>query len=80
MSRSDAQLPRGPALLHQHGILEREASSPIAGRRFFSMSHDYYQPEMITEEQVAQGALQHYNALYVVDPYVSRRRTKLPPG
>lgn len=38
---------------------------------FLGLSHEYYQPEMVTEEQVAAGALEHYDALYVLDPAVS---------
>lgn len=39
---------------------------------FLSMSHDYYQPELVTEQQVLDGALKHYDALYVLDQFVSR--------
>lgn len=37
---------------------------------FLALSHEYYQPELVTDEQVAAGALKHYDALYVLDPIV----------
>ncbi len=37
---------------------------------FLALSHEYYQPEVVTEQQVLDGALQHYDALYVLDPNV----------
>lgn len=39
---------------------------------FLSLSHDYYQPELVTEKQVLGGALSDYDALYVLDQFVSR--------
>ena len=39
---------------------------------FLSLSHDYYQPELVTEEQIAAGALAHYDALYVLDSVVPK--------
>lgn len=39
---------------------------------FLALSHHYFQPELVTEEQVLNGALQHYDALYVLDQFVSR--------
>ncbi|MCX5659639.1 MAG: HEAT repeat domain-containing protein [Planctomycetota bacterium] len=39
---------------------------------FLALSHDYYQPELVTERQVLDGALEHYDALYVLDQFVSR--------
>jgi len=38
---------------------------------FLGLSHDYYQPEIVTEQQIAGGALKHYDALYVLDPHVA---------
>jgi len=38
---------------------------------FLSLSHDYYQPDLVTEDQIANGALKHYDALYVLDGWVS---------
>ena len=47
--------------------------SSFADKRasFLALSHEYFQPELVTEEQVAAGALQHYDALYVLDPVVA---------
>lgn len=39
---------------------------------FLALSHDYYQPELVTEQQVLDGALEHYDALYVLDQFISR--------
>lgn len=39
---------------------------------FLALSHHYFQPELVTEEQVNGGALRHYDALYVLDQFVSR--------
>ena len=36
---------------------------------FLGLSHGYFQPEMITEDQIADRALQHYDALYVLDDW-----------
>ena len=38
---------------------------------FLALSHHYFQPELVTEEQVNHGALRHYDALYVLDQFVS---------
>ncbi len=38
---------------------------------FLGMSHEYYQPELITEDQINEEALKHYDALYILDPVVS---------
>lgn len=38
---------------------------------FLALAHEYYQPELVTEDQVNAGALKHYDALYVLDPIVS---------
>jgi hypothetical protein len=39
---------------------------------FLALSHSYYQPELVSEEQIAAGALAHYDALYVLDSVVPR--------
>ncbi len=39
---------------------------------FLALAHHYYQPELVTEEQVLAGALDHYDALYVLDQFISR--------
>jgi len=38
---------------------------------FIALANDHYQPDVVTEPQVADGALEHYDALYVLDPNVS---------
>jgi len=42
-------------------------------RTFLALSHEYYQPDLLTEAQVLDGALEYYDALYVVEPYVVSR-------
>jgi hypothetical protein len=37
---------------------------------FLGLSHEYFQPELVTEAQVLNGALDHYDAFYVLEPYV----------
>ena len=39
---------------------------------FLGLSHEYFQPGMVTEEQVAAGALANYDAVYVIDQVVPR--------
>ncbi len=39
---------------------------------FLALAHSYFQPELVTEQQVLAGALAHYDALYVLDQFVSR--------
>ena len=39
---------------------------------FLALSHHYFKPELVSEEQVAAGALKHYDALYVLDSVVPR--------
>jgi hypothetical protein len=38
---------------------------------FLGLSHEYFQPDLVNEDQLAGDALSHYDALYVLDPYVS---------
>ncbi len=38
---------------------------------FFALSHEYYRPELVTEEQIAAGVLEHYDALYAADQWVA---------
>ncbi len=50
------------------------SADPICTTRrglFLGLSHAYYKPDVVTEEQIAAGALEHYDALYVADPWVS---------
>jgi len=39
---------------------------------FLSLTHDYFSPDLITEDQIAAGALQHYDALYVLDQWITK--------
>ena len=43
---------------------------------FLALSHDYYQPELVNEDQIAGGALMHYDALYVLDPWITESAQK----
>ncbi|HZK81631.1 MAG TPA: hypothetical protein VFC46_11200 [Humisphaera sp.] len=65
--------PSRVALLYAHSTEYWNAQSAFADRRaaFLALSHEYFQPELVTEDQIAAGALQHYDALYVMDPWVS---------
>lgn len=39
---------------------------------FLALSHEYYKPYLVNEDQIArEDALDHYDALYVLDPHVS---------
>jgi len=38
---------------------------------FVALAHEYYQPELVTEQQIAGGALENYDALYVLDSHVA---------
>lgn len=38
---------------------------------FLALTHEYDQPDLVTEDQLADGALAHYDALFVLDPLVS---------
>ncbi len=38
---------------------------------FLALAHDYFQPELVTEEQVVRGDLENYDALYVLEPHVA---------
>ena len=48
------------------------ATFPDKRAAFLGLSHEYFQPELVTEEQVAAAALEHYDALYVLETHVSR--------
>lgn len=65
--------PSRVALLYAHSTEYWDSPSSFDDRRstFLGLSHEYFQPEIVTEEQVLAGALQHYDALYVLDPYVA---------
>lgn len=65
--------PSRVALLYAHSTEYWHSQSSYADRRaaFLALSHEYFQPELVTEDQIAGGALDHYDALYVLDPYVA---------
>ena len=65
--------PSRVALLYAMSTEYWDPQSSFADRRasFLGLSHGYFQPELVTEEQVAGGALAHYDALYVLDPWVA---------
>lgn len=65
--------PSRVALLYSMATENWDPTSSFADKRatFLALSHDYFPAELVTEEQVAAGALAHYDALYVLDPYVT---------
>ncbi len=66
--------PSRVAMLYSHSqeIWWPQASFADKRASFLALAHEYYQPELVTEQQVADGALEHYDALYVLDRFVSR--------
>lgn len=65
--------PSRVALLYAMSTEYRTPQVSFADKRatFLALSHDYYQPELVNEDQVAAGALAQYDALYVLDPWVT---------
>lgn len=65
--------PSRVAMLYSMANEYWNAQASFADKRaaFLALSHEYFQPELVTEEQVASGALKHYDALYVLDPIVA---------
>ena len=71
---ASAQMRRSRvAMLYAMSNEHWDASTSFADKRaaFLALSHEYYQPELVTEDHVADGVLEHYDALYVLDPIVS---------
>ena len=70
--------PSRVALLYSRSTEYWNPKSTFSDKRatFLALSHEYYQPELITEEQIADGALQHYDALYVLETHVSQAATQ----
>lgn len=66
------------ALLYPHSTEYWSTEDSFDDRRatFLALSHDYYQPEVVSEQQIESGALKHYDALYVVDRHVSAESQK----
>jgi HEAT repeat protein len=69
---SSQMRPSRVAMLYSMANEYWNPQSSFADKRasFLALSHEYYQPELVTDEQVAAGALKHYDALYVLDPIV----------
>ena len=65
--------PSQVAMLYARSTEYWHAQASFADKRasFLGLSHEYYQPELVTEEQASTGALNHYDALYVLEPWVS---------
>lgn len=47
-------------------------SFPDKRATFLALAHEHFQPELVTEEQIAEGALDHYDALLVLEHFISR--------
>lgn len=65
--------PGRVAMLYAMSTEYWNAQSSFADKRaaFLGLSHEYFKPELVTEDQVNEGALEHYDALYVLDPWVA---------
>jgi hypothetical protein len=48
-----------------------DALVPDKRMAFMALAGDYYQPELVNEDHVAGGALDHFDALYVLDPFAA---------
>ena len=64
--------PARVAMLYSMSNEYWNPQSSFADKRssFLALAHEYFQPELVTEEQIEADALQHYYALYVLDPRV----------
>ncbi len=47
-------------------------SFPDKRATFLALAHEHFQPDLVTEEQIAEGALAHYDALLVLDHFIAR--------
>lgn len=65
--------PSRVALLYSRSNEYWDPQSSFADKRatFLGLSHEYFQPDLITEEQVVAGMLDDFDALYVLEPRVS---------
>ena len=61
------------AMLYARSTEYWNPQSSFADKRatFLALSHEYYQPELVTEEQVADGCLADYDALVLLEPWVA---------
>jgi len=65
--------PSRVAMLYAMSTEYWNAQSSFTDKRaaFLGLSHNYFKPELVTEDQVNTGALEHYDALYVPEPWVA---------
>ncbi len=65
--------PSRVAMLYAMSTEYRKPQVSFTDKRatFLALSHEYFQPELVNEDQIAAGALQHYAALYVLDPWIT---------
>ncbi|MFP6887115.1 MAG: HEAT repeat domain-containing protein, partial [Opitutales bacterium] len=66
--------PSRVAMLYSHSTHLWSSADSYNDKRaaFLGLSHEYFQPELVTEEQVVDDCLRHYDALYVLEPHVAR--------
>lgn len=70
-----AMRPSRVALLYSRATEYWNPASSFADKRatFLSLSHRYFQPELLTDRQIIQhDVLRHYDALFVLEPNVRR--------
>ena len=73
---SAAMRPSRVAMLYSHSNDYWSPGGPaFADKRatFLALSHEYFQPELVTEDQIAQGCLKNYDAVYVLDVAVAAK-------
>jgi hypothetical protein len=65
--------PSRVALLYSMANEYWEHGSSFKDKRaaFLVLAHEYFQPELVNEDQVAAGVLKNYDALYVMDNVVA---------
>ncbi len=65
--------PSRVAMLYSHANEYWNPQSSFADKRatFLALAHEYYQPELVTEKQLDAGALEHYDALFVLEPIIA---------
>jgi hypothetical protein len=65
--------PSRVALLYAMSTEYRWPQSTFPDKRatFLALSHEYYQPELVTEQQIESGALEHYDALLIEDQWIT---------
>jgi hypothetical protein len=70
--------PSRVALLYAMSTEYRWPQGSFRDKRatFLALSHEYYQPELVTEDQLEAGALEHYDALVIEDPWITAAAQK----